>query len=570
MKAVIAAICFVIFIACGCGKQSVPAASTSVIQGDQSVRYEFFFVEGIRNKLIGSPAEAIELFEECIKTDPSRAGAYYQIAQISFILGNMQSAEEYGLMALEREKNIWHYLLAANVLYQTGKRDSATMIYESAVKNFPDNEEIRFTLAGVYYETERYPAAARIFEEFDRKYSLSGNSAIPLVRTYMKMGDYARAEEKLSVLIAEYPEETAFKGVLAELYREKDESDKAAMVYDNLLKEDPDNVQTLFSVIEFFRKENNNASIFDVLNIVAVSEGVSAEDKVRIFAAQLEDTLFVGNYARELEMSLMILEASHSDNSVIRLLKPELFTMTGRDEEAISYYEEYLTRWPENYYAWEKLLMLLLTDKNYEKLYSISTQAVRRFNTAIMPRLSNAFAAVEVGLYDDAIEQLTRLRRLINNDQQLSLQILSVEADALYRKGLYDEAFNRYDEALSLDFNDRVILNNYAYFLAERDLRLRDARKMIEKVIAVENDNNTYNDTYAWVLYKQGRVRKAEKIMRAIVESEDSADAEYYEHYGYILKAMRRCAQAVISWNRAIELDVSRKHLEMEIESCRR
>ena len=48
-------------------------------------------------------------------------------------------------------------------------------------------------------------------------------------------------------------------------------------------------------------------------------------------------------------------------------------------------------------------------------------------------------------------------------------------------------------------------MNNYAYYLAEQNMKLKEAEEMARKVIEKEKDNTTYLDTYGWVLYKRGK-----------------------------------------------------------------
>ena len=62
---------------------------------------------------------------------------------------------------------------------------------------------------------------------------------------------------------------------------------------------------------------------------------------------------------------------------------------------------------------------------------------------------------------------------------------------------------------LTLSPDDPLLLNNYAYFLAEGGSDLKKALRMAEKVMELDGDNPTYIDTYAWVLYKLGKYREA-------------------------------------------------------------
>ena len=84
------------------------------------------------------------------------------------------------------------------------------------------------------------------------------------------------------------------------------------------------------------------------------------------------------------------------------------------------------------------------------------------------------------------------------------------------------------------------MLNNYAYYLAEQNLKLKEAEKMAIQVIETEKNNPTFLDTYAWVLYKRGKIRDAEKIMESVISKSEKGDAEFFEHMGYIKKKEKK------------------------------
>jgi Tfp pilus assembly protein PilF len=145
-----------------------------------------------------------------------------------------------------------------------------------------------------------------------------------------------------------------------------------------------------------------------------------------------------------------------------------------------------------------------------------------------------------------------------------------MRASVYYKMKNLAKAFETFEEALKNDNNDLTILNNYAYYLAEENLRLKEAEEMSAMVIEAEKNNSTYLDTYAWVLYKRGKAKEAEKVMEFIMKNEDVNDAELFEHYGYILKKRRNCTRAIENWKKAYELDNTKTILLKEIESCQR
>jgi tetratricopeptide (TPR) repeat protein len=89
-------------------------------------------------------------------------------------------------------------------------------------------------------------------------------------------------------------------------------------------------------------------------------------------------------------------------------------------------------------------------------------------------------------------------------------------------------------------------------------------------VIEKEKGNTTFLDTYAWVLFKRGKLKEAAKIMEDIIGSGEKPDAEWYEHYGFILKGQQKCDKAIENWNIALKIDSTKSNLIKEIDNCRK
>jgi len=187
----------------------------------------------------------------------------------------------------------------------------------------------------------------------------------------------------------------------------------------------------------------------------------------------------------------------------------------------------------------------------------------------ILAKVLYATGAMENKNYETANEELKKATILAGNNQEMVMQVLSIKADLYYRMKEYEKAFETFEEALKTNNDDLMTLNNYAYYLAEQDRRLKEAETMARKVIETEENNKTYLDTYGWVLYKRGKIREAEEIFKAIIDS-GGDDAEYYEHYGYILMKRKKCEKAIINWEKALKLDITKIQLIKEIENCRK
>jgi Tfp pilus assembly protein PilF len=239
-------------------------------------------------------------------------------------------------------------------------------------------------------------------------------------------------------------------------------------------------------------------------------------------------------------------------------------------KDAAGRLEELIANNPDNYYAWEKLLFVYLEEKDFRNLEEKGELCSTKFNRSFTAKILYANAAIENKKFDIALEELRKASILAGEDKDMLLQVLSLQADIYYRMKDYDNAFKTFDEALKHNSEDLTILNNYAYYLAEQNTRLKDAEIMARKVIERDKENKTFLDTYGWVLYKRGKLNEAEKIMESIINSGKEEDATYYEHYGYILKKKKDCISAVNNWNIALKIDSSKTNLRKEIKDCQK
>jgi Tfp pilus assembly protein PilF len=264
----------------------------------------------------------------------------------------------------------------------------------------------------------------------------------------------------------------------------------------------------------------------------------------------------------------MVMEAVYKDDDIVLMLRPEILIARKMLKNAAERLEEIIISRPDNYFAWEKLLFVYLEEKDFKNLQEKGEICATKFNRSFPAKILYASAATENKQYDIALEELRKANILAGENTDMLLQVLSLKADVYYRKKEYDNAFSTFDEALKNNSGDLTILNNYAYYLAEQNMRLKDAEIMAKKVIETEKDNTTFLDTYGWVLYKRGKINEAARIMQSVINSGKEPDAEWYEHYGYILKKKKDCSDAVTNWNIALKLDSSKTKLIKEIENC--
>jgi Tfp pilus assembly protein PilF len=107
-----------------------------------------------------------------------------------------------------------------------------------------------------------------------------------------------------------------------------------------------------------------------------------------------------------------------------------------------------------------------------------------------------------------------------------------------------------------------MVLNNYAYFLSLEGRNLERALTMVSHAIALSENNSTFLDTMAWVLYKLGRYAEAKKYMQQALSLDRSRSAELALHYGDILHALGEDFMAKTYWRKALERGAKKEEIE--------
>ncbi|MEJ7709134.1 MAG: tetratricopeptide repeat protein [Pyrinomonadaceae bacterium] len=99
------------------------------------------------------------------------------------------------------------------------------------------------------------------------------------------------------------------------------------------------------------------------------------------------------------------------------------------------------------------------------------------------------------------------------------------------------------------NLNNAEALNNLGYFLVERNERLEEAVKMIQRAVRVEPFNSSYLDSLGWAYYKLGKFDEAERYLSDAVRRAPTS-ATVQEHLGDTLQKRGKLEQARAAWRK--------------------
>lgn len=560
---------FGLFVLSACTQKLTPVATEEdVVSGFDTADYNIIFNDALKNKINGNPGNSIRLFERAIRINKNSDASYYQLSQLYRSAGDQIKAVACGARAASLDSlNSWYINNAGLQYYYYGKYDSAVYYYEKLVKLEPEREDLRLRLAGFYEEAKQYDKAVEIINDFIEQYGEEDELLIGLIRIFGNWGKEDLAEETILKLIESSPDKLKSYNILAEFYKFENRDEEALAIYEKLYEMAPDNPFLQLSYVDFLRSAGKYDEFLSELSKVVLNDSIEINGLLNVFASILNDNSLIEERSDELELPTMLLISSYPDIPEVILLASQIFDACGKHERSVSTLRNYCQKHPENYPMWERLLFAYSSRSMIDDLYTSAKYVATKFNLSPIPKLLLAYASNERGEYDLAIGELDKAYTLAGNNRELIVEITSLLASVYYKQGDTEKAFKTFDKGLELSPDNAPMLNNYAYYLSEENTRLKEARSMIEACLKIES-NSTYLDTYAWILYKLGKYRKANDIMNGLLINEAMESADHYEHFGFIKREMGDCDKAIEMWNKAAEMDVNRNYLLKEIEKC--
>ena len=224
--------------------------------------------------------------------------------------------------------------------------------------------------------------------------------------------------------------------------------------------------------------------------------------------------------------------------------------------------------------------------------------SIRRGEHAFQARMRTAGVISKQGKLDEARKYL----RSVSAGDGERVQLVIAEAQLLRDANQHGEAFDvlgkalaanpkqpelLYDYALTAEKLNRIDLlesnlrtlielkpdhahayNALGYSLADRNERLPEARKLIEKAIELAPEDYYIMDSLGWVLYRQGDLKGAAQHLRRAWNGRP--DGEIGAHFGEVLWMMGERAEAENIWREALEASPDNDTLKKTIQRLRK
>ncbi len=541
-----------------------------------SLRSVYLYTEAIKQSAIYDNKErARELLYEVIATDSSFAPAFYELAAQRL----MRTPEEASRLAQRAYQldtsNKWYLIQYGQTLLLEDRYAEALPLYQRLfeIDKEPNNYRL---LAALYDQLGQPYSAITVLDSAEVRFG-----RIPLLSRMKRQllvttNQTERAIKEAQQLVEEVPYEAENHSQLAELYGRNGQDSLALISFNKALEIDSLNLEALMSLSDFYNSRRNYREMLRTTRKLFAHKAMPIETKIRQFEICTSDIDFYRDNYFQIDDLASLLSIHHpTDPRVVKLYANHLIA-SGELERALEHYKLHAEDTPLQ----ESYLLSIIDIESYlqrpDSVEHYVQRALELFPEKAELHMAGGNVLYRQKRYKAAIEAYQRSLEFAPSDSLRSViwgQIGDVYHQQLDEelvrpskaKKLRKQSYAAYEKALAYNPDNILVLNNWAYFLSLEEVSLEQALQMAGRVLELTDNNPTYMDTYAWVLFKLGRLEEARKIQQRAVALDGQKSLELLVHYGDILFAEGKRFMAETYWKRALDKGYDKTEIERRL-----
>lgn len=527
---------------------------------DRQRRFNEFFLESVVQKEKGNYDASFELLRHALEIRPDAPEALSAMALMISAAGLPDTAgvvERMTRRAVEIEPDNYYFQEQLAEYYDSaGESDSAVARYEAMSRRFPDRDGLLYSLASIYSSQKNYKALVRTLGRIEVKDGKSDEITLRKIEAYSQAGEADSALVLVNALIDSDPENPTYRVIRGGAYGDMKEFDKEMAEYNSVLTKDPDNEMANWAVMSRYLAQNNVEAYLDKANFIATNSKMSTRFRLRALNSMImSGSRGTVDSTAALPACRQIVADAGADDDLLDLCQAYMYALKMPDDTIAPIWKRLLAARPDYTQVRVRLLKYCVEKNKLAEVATLCSDGIQYEPDNLVFYFYGGLANYSLKQNEKAVELLKGGTERItdNTDTDLATDMFSLLGDVYHDLGKDSLCFDAYESALVYKDDNVGALNNYAYFLALKKQNLAKAEAMSLKTIKAEPNNATYLDTYAWVLFEQGRYDEAATFIDEALKNmgNEKNGASLYEHAGDIYSKQQKTAEALKMWRKA-------------------
>ncbi len=554
---------------CGTHKAAQVQPVSQLTEADYR-RHDYYFLEATRQREAGNHADALALYEHCLSINPQSAAVMYELAQYYAFLQQPERSRVLLEKAVELQPDNFWYRQTLGAYYRSIKEmDKAIAVYEEMSTQFPARGELLMMLMDLYSQQKDYPNLIKTLDRLEVKEGKSEQLSMEKYRIYLQMGDKENAFREMENLSKEYPNDVRYRVMLGDSYLDNERPDEAYAIFQAALAEDPENAQAQLSMASYYERMGMDSLFYVQQEAVLMNSKLGSSVKAEVMRRIILQNEQTGkDSTRVLQLFDRMLSVPQEDATIATLCYSYMQHKQMDDSVGVPVLEKILEVEPDNIAARYSLLMVAVRKNDYAEAVRICEPAIQ-YNPeelAFYYYLGISYFQVERNLDALAVLQKGVTQVTPESDKKLVSDFYTFIGDLHHSMEKQEACYEAYDSALVYNPDNIGVLNNYAYFLSLERRNLDKAEEMSFRTVKAEPKNDTYLDTYAWILFEKERYTEARIYIDEAMKNGGGESATIVEHSGDIYYMLGEVDKALEFWKQAAGMEHESTTLERKIK----
>ena len=514
-------------------------------------KFKYLFLEAQRQKALEEYQKASVTMEECLNIDSQNADAHFEMANLYLKTNRLNQALFHAIQARSlNPTNKWVVRLLASLYQAQGDFEGEVSCYKDLLLIDPQDIESLFQLAQAHAQNKSYKKAIGAYNKIENQLGINEDLSIRKERLFILLGKLDLAVLELKKLIAGFPEEIRFMGMLAELYKANNLDEKAIKLFREIIEIDSKNPFANMALAEHYRLNDDFDTALMHIILCIDSPEIEAESVLQILNTYAGLSFKDNKYNAALDSLIKKALLKYPRNGRLHLLSADVSYQRNESYKSFLSYEKALDLGLMDFAIWNRYLMLGLELKKYSSVCERGLKSIELYPIQPTLYLITGISFSLTNQHLKAIEVMQTGLNYVVNNKGLKADFYSYLGNSFHELLEYEKSDEYYEKSLDLLPKNPLVLNNYSYFLSLRSTKLEQAEGYSKKSLELSPNEPNYFDTYGWILYKLSRYVEAQIWLEKAAMLLPNSPV-ILEHYGDVLYKLGETEKALSYWKKA-------------------
>ena len=481
-------------------------------------QFKSLFIEANKQKMLENYEKAIKTFEKCKTLRPNNGATLFELSKLYQAKGDVFLAiGEVEKAVKTNQKNKWYLLQLARLQQKSNQHKKAIKTYEKIIVLDPKNKSALIELL----------SSCEVENEFE------------------KAGETLKHLEKIS---GKSPQISYQKYLF---FRQANKTKKAVESLEEIIELDPKNGVANLELAKYHQNLGKGNLAFEELKLALADKRLPSDTKLGILMDYTRNASRSMEIKLQTEELLKIMAETHPKNVKSYVAYGDFYNTFDQLEKSRSNYLK-ATEFAKNSFPIFTQIMDLDTRLNNNiYLEKDAEKALENYPTQPMFYLYKGIAENGLKKYRKAISTFNSGKSILIDNEELLFEFYSNLGSTYNNLKEYKKSDEAYDNAMEINGLQPYLLNNYSYYLSLRNEKLEKAQEMSKKANELVPNNASFNDTYGWIFFQQGKYTDAEIWINKALQNGGDKSGTVLEHYGDIMSKLNKVEKAMEYWLKA-------------------